>query len=88
MITLNEVKSALKAQKSAWVKSTTLWSDFSEDFETGMKQHKEAVEFDFLTENDVVDAIEQCEVNSDLIAEAEALRSECLYETLQAIGLL
>ena len=87
MTNLHAVKEALKAQKATWLNSTTLWSDFSEDFENGMRQHKEAVEFDFLTENDVVDQIEVCDENCDLIAEAQELRSECLYETIQELEL-
>ena len=88
MKTLNEVKSALKAQKSNWLNSTTLWSDFSDDFETGMRQHKESIEHDFLTENDVVDQIEVCDENSELIGKAMEERTECLFDTIQALDLL
>ena len=87
MNNLNAVKEALKAQKATWLNRTTLWSDFSEDFEVGMRQHKEAVEFDFLTENDVVDQIDVCDENCDLIGEAQELRSEILLDTIQALDL-
>lgn len=87
MNTLFEVKAALKTQQQKWLDSTTIWSDFSDDFETGMRQHKEAVEYDFLTENDVVDSIESCDDNADMIDEAEVLRSDCLYDTLKSLDL-
>ena len=85
MKTLTEVKEALSAQKAMWLASTTIWSDFDADFEAGNRKHHESVEFDFLTENDVVDSFDP--ENSDDIGVAEELRSECLFDTLQAMGL-
>lgn len=87
MENITEVKAALEAQKTTWIQSTTLWSDFSSDFETGMRQHKEAVGHDFLTENDVVDQIEASEANAELIDNARDLRSEALYDTIQSLDL-
>ena len=83
---MNNFKQALQAQKNTWLKSTVLWSDFSDDFEIGMRKHREAIEFDFLTDND------QCDFftfdNEDHIALSLELRSDCLFDTLQALDLL
>ena len=83
MNTLNELELALKAQKKIWLDSTTTWSDFSDDFEIGMRQHTEAVEFDFLTENDKTDHFE----NSDLMGHALDMRAEYLQDTIVALDL-
>ena len=83
MKTLRELELELKAQKKIWLESTTIWSDFSDDFETGMRQHKEAIEFDFLTENDKTDHFE----NSDLMGHALDLRAEYLQDTIVALDL-
>lgn len=85
MKTLAEVKTALAAQKSIWLASTTIWSDFDADFDAGNRKHRESVEFDFLTENDAVDSFDP--ENSDDIGVAMELRSECLHETLRAMCL-
>ena len=85
MKTLNEVKQALAAQKANWLASTTLWSDFSTDFEPGNRMHAEAVQHDFLEESDVVDSFQPDD--TDEIGIAEELRSDCLADTLQAMDL-
>lgn len=85
MKTLSEVKAALSAQKSTWLKSTTLWSDFDADFETGNRMHAESVKHDFLEENDVVDHFETDD--SDDIGVAAELRQQAMEDTLQAMDL-
>ena len=86
MITLIEVKSHIAAQKELWLNSTVLWSDFDEDFETGMKAHADEVRGDFLQENDVLNLVD--EDYPDLIAYAQELRADALFDTLQALDLL
>jgi len=83
MKTLIALENELNEQKAMWLSSTTLWSDFSEEMEEGLRMHKEAVEFDFLTENDKTDLFD----NDDLMDKALDMRSECLYETLQSMDL-
>ena len=80
---LNELELALKAQKKIWLVSTTVWSDFSDDFETGVRQYREAIEFDFLTGNDKTDHFE----NNDLMGQALDLRTEYLQDTIAALDL-
>ena len=86
MKTLIEVKSHVAAQKELWLNSTVLWSDFDEDFETGMKSHADEVRGDFLQENDVSDLVD--EDYPDIIAYAQELRADALFDTLQALDLL
>lgn len=88
MKTLNELKVALENQKKVWIESTTIWSDFSEDFGVGMCQHREAIEHDFLTENDQTDQFEPDNDDGQLMAEALEIRSEFLHDTIQALDLL
>ena len=86
MITLIEVQAHIAAQKKLWINSTVLWSDFDDDFETGIKAHADEVRGDFLQENDVSDLVD--EDYPDLIAYAQELRADALFDTLQALGLL
>ena len=86
MITLIEVKAHVAVQKRLWVNSTVLWSDFDNDFETGMSLHAQSVRDDFLQENDVSDLVD--EDYPDLIAYAQELRAGALFDTLQALDLL
>ena len=88
MKNINEIELALKEMRKTWLESTTLWSDFSADYETGLRQWREAVEYDFLSINDPVSDIEETEENCDLIADAMEMRSEYLYDTLQSMDLL
>ena len=86
MKTLIEVKKHVEAQKELWLNSTVLWSDFDDDFETGMKAHADEIKRDFLQENDVSDLVD--EDYPDLIAYAQELRADALFDTLQALDLL
>lgn len=86
MKTLDEIRDALARQKQVWLGSTTNWMDFDVDFEVGNRKHRESIEFDFLTENDVVDVFTP-ELSDD-IGVAEYLRRECLFDTLQALDLI
>lgn len=85
----HKIINALADQKKIWLASATLWSDFSEDFEDGNRKHREAIEDDFLQENDAVDKVDERDDDlCDVLDAAMELRSECLYETLKEKGLL
>jgi hypothetical protein len=86
MKTLIEVKKHVADQKELWLNLTVLWSDFDDGFETGMKAHADEVRYNFLQENDVSDLVDKD--YPDLIAYAQELRADALFNTLQALDLL
>ena len=71
---MDDVRTVLEAQIQKWISAT--------DFDMF------AIYDDFLEENDVVDLIEDCDKNAELIENAKELRSEALADTLQALDLL
>ena len=85
MKTLDEVITALAAQKQKWLDSPISVSDFDDDHESCNDQLKGLVEQDFLEENDVCDQFESDD--AEMICKAEHLRAECMLDTLNAMEL-